>query len=143
MLLTNWSCFLFARNAPIDGLSCGEIRVGPRVTLMLKKLALASAFVFCMTILGGTARADNIPIANASFEAYTGTLNVPCGTGCAYNGGPIPGWSVISGGSWQPGSYFNSVPDGKLIGFVNATRSLSQTLTGNSVLANSIYTLSV
>jgi hypothetical protein len=110
---------------------------------MLKKLALGSAIALCMTILNGTARADNIPIANPSFEEITGTLNVPCGTGCAYNGGPIPGWSVISGGSWQPGSYFTSVPDGKLIGFVNATRSLSQTLTGDSVLTNSVYTLSV
>jgi hypothetical protein len=110
---------------------------------MLKKLALASAFVLSIMILSGTAWADNIPIVNSSFEQISGTLNVSCGTGCAYNVGPIPGWSSISGGSWQPGSFFTSIPDGSLIGYVNATRSLSQTLTGNSVLANSAYTLSV
>jgi hypothetical protein len=117
---------------------------------MLKKLALALVFVFCMTILSGKAWADNIPIVNASFETLGNPLSVSCGTGCAYNFGPIPGWSLTGGGgagAWEPGSYFNSVPDGSVIGFViasaNAAGSLSQTLTGDSVLANSVYTLSV
>jgi hypothetical protein len=98
-----------------------------------------------MTVLSSTARADNIPIANASFESFTGTLNNLCpagGPSCAYNNGPIPGWSVIAGGSWQPGTYFSSIPDGNLIGFVNATRSLTQELSGQSVAANSFYTFS-
>ena len=112
--------------------------------MMVKKLVLASAFVLSMTILSGTAWADNIPIANASFETPGTSPSTACGTGCSYNYGPLPGWSVIGGGTWQPGSFFTSpVPDGSLIGFVNATRSLSQTLTGDSVLANSVYTLSV
>ena len=98
-----------------------------------------------MTVLNGTARADNIPIANASFESFTGTLDVACAAGgpsCAYNNGPILGWSAIAGGSWRPGTYFSSIPDGSLIGFVNATRSLTQDLTGQSVQANSQYTFS-
>jgi len=96
-----------------------------------------------MTILSGMAWADNIPVANASFETLGNPLS-GCGTGCAFNYGPIPGWSVIGGGTFQPGGFFTSpVPDGSLIGFVNATGSLSQTLTGDSVLANSVYTLSV
>ena len=123
------------------------VRHPPQVTLMiLKKLALACAFVLSMTILSGTAWADNIPIANASFETLGNPLSVTCGTGCAYNYGSIPGWSLTGGGgggNWQPGSFFTSVPNGTLIGFVNATGSISQTLTGDSVLANSVYTLSV
>jgi len=116
--------------------------------MMLKKLALSSALVLCMTILSGTARADNIPIVNASFEALGAPLNLPCGTGCAYNFGPIPGWTTTAGaGSWMPGSFFSAIPDGSLVGFVNASNSASnsmtQTLAGNSVLANSIYTMSV
>jgi hypothetical protein len=111
---------------------------------MMKKLVLASAFVVCMTILNGTAWADDITIANSSFESPGTSNTIGCGTGCSYNYGPLPGWSVIGGGTWQPGGYFTSpVPNGSLIGFVNATRSLSQTLTGDSVLADSVDTLSV
>ena len=111
--------------------------------MMVKKLALAAAFVLCMTILGGTAWADNIPIVNPSFEVTTGPLGIACGTGCAYGFNTISGWSNTAGGAWQPGSFFSSIPDGSLIAFTNAASSLSQTLTGNSVLANSIYTFSV
>ena len=107
----------------------------------LKKLALASAIALSLTVLSGTAWADTIPIVNGSFETIGAPLGTSCGSGCAYNSGPIPGWS--GGGTWQPGSYFTSVPNGSLIGYVNAAGSLSQTLTGDSVLANSVYTLSV
>lgn len=97
-----------------------------------------------MTILSGTAWADNIPVANPSFETLGAPLSYSCGTGCTYNYGPIPGWSTIKGaGSFQPGSLFSAIPDGSLVGFANATNSISQTLTGNSVLANSTYTMSV
>ena len=115
--------------------------------MIIKKLALACALMLSMTILSGTAWADNIPIANPSFQTNPGTLTPNCPLGgptCAFNTGPIDGWSLVGvGGTWQPGSYFTSVPDGTLIGFVNAAGSLSQTLTGDSVLANSVYTLSV
>jgi hypothetical protein len=115
--------------------------------MILKKLALA--FALSMTSLSGTAWADNVPVVNPSFETNPGPLSSSCvttgGPGCAYNGGPIYGWSTQPGvaGIWQPGTYFSSIPDGSLIGYTSAVTSLSQTLTGNSVLANSIYTLSV
>jgi HpiC1 cyclase/PEP-CTERM motif len=116
--------------------------------MMMKKLVLASAFVLSMTILSGTAWADNITIANPSFQTNPGTLTPNCPLGgptCAFNMGPIDGWSTTGGqgGYWQPGSYFPGLAAGDLIGYVNFAGSLSQTLTGNSVLANSIYTLSV
>jgi hapalindole biogenesis HpiC1 cyclase-like protein len=111
----------------------------------LKKLALACAFVLSMTILSGTAWADNIPIVNASFETLGASLAQPCGTGCAYNYGPITGWTstALGAGSFQPGSLFTSIPGGSLIAFVTPTNTLTQTLTGTSVLANSTYTLNV
>ncbi len=87
--------------------------------------------------------ADNITIQNASFET-TNVLNIPCGTGCAYNNGPIPGWTATGGqqGSWQPSSaYFSSVPDGSIVAFSNGG-TISQTL-GDSLLADTLYTLSV
>jgi hapalindole biogenesis HpiC1 cyclase-like protein len=114
--------------------------------MILKKLALASALVLCMTILSGTAWADNIPIVNPSFDANPGALIPNCALGgptCAFNTGPIFGWSTAGGGVWQPGTYFPGLLVGDLIGYTNATNSLSQQLTGTSALANSIYTLSV
>jgi len=88
--------------------------------------------------------ADNITIQNASFEMRN-DLNFPCGTGCAYNNGPIPDWTTTGGqqGSWQPSSaYFSSpVPDGSLVAYSNGG-TISQTLS-DSLLANTLYTLSV
>jgi PEP-CTERM motif len=113
---------------------------------MFKKLALASAFVLCMTILSSTAWADTIPILNPSFETLGGPLTATCGPGCAFNYGPvpgIPGWTSSDGGSWQPGSYFSSIPDGSIVAFTNAQSSLTQTLTGISVLSNSLYTFNI
>jgi len=114
----------------------------------MKKLVLASALVLSMTILSGTAWADNITIVNPSFDTTPGTLTPNCSLGgptCAFNFGPIAGWTTTGGqgGYWLPGSYFPGLPAGDLIGYVNSAGSLSQTLTGNSVLANSIYTLSL
>jgi hypothetical protein len=62
-----------------------------------------------------------------------------------YNFGPIPGWSNTgSTGSFQPSSTFLSLPlpDGNIVAFSNGG-SISQTLTGISLLANSTYILSV
>jgi|SRR6267154_212649 len=106
------------------------------------------ALAFCLVASGG-AWGDSISIQNASFET-TNALTIPCaGTGCAYNFS-LPDWTIAginaSAGSFQPGSssiYFNTaLPDGSIVAFIN-TGSISQTLTGISLLANSVYTLSV
>jgi hypothetical protein len=89
---------------------------------------------------------STITVQNASFET-TNPLTFPCaGPGtCAYNLGPIPGWTTVGqAGSWQPSSsYFNlPLPDGNIVAYSNGG-TISQTLTGISVLANTTYTLSV
>ena len=98
-------------------------------------------------VLGFTtspAFADSITIQNASFEMKN-LLVTPCGAGCAYNNGPIPGWTSLGGwqGSWMPSSaYFTSpVPDGSIVAYSNGGL-IFQTL-GVSLLANTTYTLSV
>ena len=111
--------------------------------MMSKKLVLASLLLIFTTSLSGPVLADNIQIVNPSFESIAGSLSYTCGTGCAFNYGPIPGWSSIAGGSWQPGSFFTSIPDGSLIAFANIQSSLTQTLSGTSVVTNSLYTFSV
>jgi hypothetical protein len=92
----------------------------------------------CTTV---PAFADNIPITNASFE--TTSPLIPCGTGCVYNYGPIPGWTTTGvSGSWQPTAVsFGSAPDGSFIAYSNGG-SISQTLS-SSLAANTLYTLAV
>jgi hypothetical protein len=87
---------------------------------------------------------STIPVQNASFET-TNPLTIPCTGACAFNLGPIPGWTTVGqAGSWQPSStYFNlPLPDGNIVAYSNGG-TISQTLTGISVLANTSYTLSV
>src|SRR5438445_5228639 len=108
------------------------------------------ASIFCALMLFRLLRAgawdDSIAIQNASFETTT-PLTSPCAgpETCLYNFGPIPGWSNTgSTGSFQPSSAYFSLPlpDGNILGFSNGG-SISQTLTGISLLANSTYTLAV
>lgn len=87
---------------------------------------------------------STIPVQNASFETFNPLTN-PCTGTCAYNLGPIPGWTTVGeAGSWQPStSYFTfPLPDGNIVAYSNGG-TISQTLTGISVLANTSYTLSV
>ncbi len=111
--------------------------------MKLHKLVLLTAFVLLFVIGGGTARADSVPITNPSFESLAGPLTSGCGPGCFFNGGPIIGWTIVNGGPFQPGAFLPTIPDGSLVAFANATGSISQTLTGNSVLGDSLYTLSL
>src|SRR6266404_7310021 len=109
---------------------------------------LASIFcglVLCLCLSGG-AWGDSVAIQNASFET-TSPLIASCAgpETCLYNYGSIPGWSITgSTGSFLPSSsYFNlPLPNGSILAFTNGG-SISQTLTGISLLANSTYTLSV
>jgi hypothetical protein len=112
---------------------------------------LASVFcmlALCLCLSNGVAWGDSVPIQNASFESTSPMFAAPCaGPGtCLFNFGSIPGWAITGGetGSFQPSStYFNlPLPDGNIVAFTNGG-SISQTLTGISLLPNSIYTLSV
>ena len=106
------------------------------------------ALAFCLVTSG--AWGDSVSIQNASFE-MTNLLSTSCaGPGCAYNFGPIPDWTTVGFGSFQPGSnpaYFSGpLPDGSIVAYTNGSggsASISQTLTGISLLPNSVYTLSV
>jgi PEP-CTERM motif len=111
------------------------------------KLLLICAFVGCLALTSRVALADGVSVQNASFESFfsNNPLNSPClGSGCGFNGGSMPGWTVSgSGGQFQPSSsYFNlPLPDGNIVAYSNGG-SISQTL-GVSLLPDSIYTLSV
>jgi hypothetical protein len=113
---------------------------------MLKKLLVVSAIMLWLGLVSRPALADGISITNASFETTNALTSACAGPGtCAYNSGLIPGWTTTGlGGSWQPSSsYFNlPLPDGNIVAYSNGG-TISQTLTGISVLANSSYTLSV
>ena len=105
-------------------------------------LFLSLVVLSCTTV--SPAFADTIAVNNPSFE-ITNPLNIPCGVGCAYNNGPIPGWTSVGGeqGSWQPSSaYFSSpVPNGSIVAYSNFG-TISQTLTA-SLIPNTTYNLTV
>jgi hypothetical protein len=112
--------------------------------MRIKLLVVSCALVGCLVLFSGAAWADGIAIQNASFETTNPLIASCLGAGCAYNFGPIPGWTLTgSGGSWQPSSvYLNlPLPDGNIVAYSNGG-SISQTL-GVSLLPDSTYTLSV
>lgn len=98
-----------------------------------------------LCVFASSAWADNISVQNPSFET-TNPLYVPCigPETCLYNFGPVPGWTTISAGSFEPSSFYFSLPlpNGNVVAYTNGG-SISQTLTGVSLLPNSTYTLSV
>ena len=99
--------------------------------------------IVILSCIPAPARADNIPIQNPSFE-ITNPLNQSCGTGCAFNLAPIPGWVTTGGtGSFQPSSaFFNlPLPNGSIVAYSNSG-TISQTLSA-SLAPNTTYTLSV
>jgi hypothetical protein len=103
-------------------------------------------FAVCFAVSGGAAWADGVPVENASFET-TNALTSGCGTGCAYNTGPIPDWTISSGsaqsGSFQPNAtFFNlPLPNGSIVAYSDGG-TISQIL-GVTVQPDSTYTLSV
>ncbi len=65
-------------------------------------------------------------------------------TGCTFNDGPIPGWTLVGGGGlWEPSSvYLNPpLPNGNIVAFSN-DGTISQTL-GVLQIPDATYTLSV
>jgi hypothetical protein len=114
-----------------------------KLRLLIVCLALSTAGFTSLPLYADS----TIPVQNASFELFN-PLTVPCaGPGaCAYNSGPIPGWTIAGqGGSWQPSTSYFNLPlsdGGKIVAYTNGG-TISQTLTGISVLANTTYTLSV
>ena len=110
-----------------------------KIALLVASLGFAAAAI-----------AAPITITNASFENLPlGGLNSSCaGTNCAYSSGQgVPGWVVSSGGGqFTPGNpantiYFNSLPDGLTLGYLNSG-TLSQT-TAATVVLGVTYTLQV
>jgi hypothetical protein len=124
----------------------GDCKSGSPTREKNVKLKVSMIFVLLLVFLlfSGVSLADSIAIQNSSFE-NTNPLTLPCGAGCGFNNGPIPDWTItsIQSGSATMGTYFSSpVPDGNIVAFDNGG-TISQTLTGTSLLANSTYVLSV
>jgi PEP-CTERM motif len=109
--------------------------------MRLKNITMLFVLVLCFAITGPNALADSVTITNPSFETPGAPVNSGCGTGCAYNGVAPLGWT--GGGSFEPGGILSPVPDGSLIAYANAGGSISQTLSGTSLVDNSVYTLSL
>jgi len=109
--------------------------------MIKSKLLVSCAFAAILVLAVAPAWADNIPVTNASFEAFN-TLIYSSSAG-SWNIGPIPGWTTTGvTGSFQPSSSeFSSIPGGSIVAFTNGG-SISQDL-GVGLAANTSYTLSV
>jgi hypothetical protein len=116
--------------------------------MRMKSLSI-TVLLICFALVASSAWADSVTVNNGTFADFN-TLNLTagCDAGCAYNAGPIPGWTIDgNGGSWQPGPtgpgtpYFSQpVPDGSIVAFINGT--LSQDL-GVTPTPDTFYTLTV
>jgi hypothetical protein len=125
----------------------------------MKNLALIAAIL--MLAPGAFAQVTDFTVENYSFETLpSGENPLPfgpsyCGTGCSYDYGSttVPGWAASGSygvaGQEIPGvqdsnfSSFNSVPDGITIAYVIGPGTLTQTVTGATVVPGEIYTLQV
>ena len=107
------------------------------------RIRLLAVFVMliCFALIGGPAWADSIAVQNSSFET-TFPLTATCGTNCAYNLSGVPDWATTGAtGSFEPGGFFSSVPDGTFIAFTNGG-TLTQDL-GVGLAPDTEYTLTV
>lgn len=115
----------------------------------LTRLCSSVALFLCAALAPIAARADIVPVTNASFETLPlGGLGTPCGTGCSYNVGAVSGWTVTGAsqmGQFQPGppttGYFDYVPDGLTVAYSNGG-VISQTVVP-TVQVGELYTLTV
>ena len=109
------------------------------------------AMVFPLT----SALADTIAVDNPSFETLPpGGLTIACSDpsgGCRYSSGAIPGWSTSlssgTSGQFQPGpptntTYYNTVPDGITIAYIDGVGTISQVVLP-AVQLGVTYTLNV
>lgn len=110
------------------------------------RLSRVLALVGFCVLFSTVTFADDIPVVNPSFETLPSgapPLANSCGSGCSYEVGTVPGWTVTGyAGEFQPGATtaFNSLPDGPTIAYVNAGGSISQTL-GATTVSGDTYTL--
>ena len=109
------------------------------------KMVLGCVFFTLLALVAAPTWADGIPIQNADFETF-GPL-ILSDSGGIFNAWGIPGWTSTGGtatGSWQPNStsFTSSLPSCCTVGYTNGG-SISQTLAGVTVLADTSYTLSV
>ena len=117
---------------------------------------MRSAVLLTLLALGlpTAALANSINVMNDSFEILpSGVVPTPCGTGCFFTTGQIPGWTVSNpsgSGQFQPGTqvgnfqFFNSLPESGANGPTSAYVSagtISQPV-GN-VVEGLIYTFTV
>src|SRR5690348_13272978 len=126
------------------------LRTGSPVTLrnlQSEDWRMLSKFPFIVCVLAlvslcavSSAKADSVPVVNADFSQLGAPLSNSCGTNCAWNYGPIPGWSISGSAGTQilNSNYYASVPSASgTMAFINGG-TISQDL-GISLTPDSTY----
>lgn len=112
-----------------------------------KSLATLCALALICLFVPSRAKADDITIDNPNFapSIVNGVPDLPnsCGTGCAWNVGDIPGWTIsgAAGSQILNSTYYSSVPGPGTMAYINGG-TITQDL-GVALLPDSTYTLSV
>src|SRR5579862_10029449 len=73
---------------------CRPIFAEPVGGAMRLRIGVICAIVLGIALAAGPLKADSVAIQNASFETTNPLTFGGCGTGCAYNYGPIPDWTL-------------------------------------------------
>ena len=111
---------------------------------MRSRLLFLCAVFVCTALTCGALRADGVvPVTNGSFDSQ-GTFTQACVSGCMFNTGPIPGWTLTGvGGSFMPDptQFTLPLPSAGIVAFSNGGTILQDL--GIGVQSNSTYTLTV
>jgi hypothetical protein len=112
-------------------------------------VSLATGVIVGTALVSNGANAATINVANPSFETITAGLPFTIGCGnsnptCAYNDGPIPGWSTSGGQTGQQNLGTLLAPEnGSLEAYANGNgTSIYQTVSAKAIAGDS-YTLDV
>ena len=111
---------------------------------MPKSPLVVCALVLAFLAFSIPAKADSVPIVNGDFSQLGAPLSNSCGTGCAWNTGPIPGWTIsgVAGTQILNSTYYTSpAPGPGTMAYINGG-TISQNL-GVALLPDSTYMLSV
>ena len=113
--------------------------------MLSKSPVILCAFALISLFAVRSAKADSVTIQNADFSQLGAPLSNSCGTNCAWNYGPIPGWTISSGsvaGSQElNSSYYYSLPPGETyMAYINGGE-ITQDV--GPLMADTTYSLTV
>lgn len=113
--------------------------------MQFRSLVIVCAFALICLLVPSRAKADSVTVQNGDFSQLGAPLSNTCGTNCAWNYGPIPGWTISSGGvagqQELNSNYYTSLPPSETyMAYINGGELMQDV---GALLANTTYRLTV